>query len=106
VEAQAEGTPVLALGRGGARETVATLPPNRSGMFFAEPDPAAIAACVRDFTEQEGMFSRAACRAQAALFAPEVFRTRFAGFVDEQMALHRDLGAGQERSGHRLKALA
>jgi hypothetical protein len=35
-----------------------------------------------------------------------VFRTRFAGFVDEQMALHRDLGAGQERSGHRLKALA
>ena len=106
VEAQAEGTPVLALGRGGARETVATLPPNRSGMFFAEPDPASIAACVREFTEQEGTFSRAACRAQAAQFAPEVFRTRLADFIDAQLALHHDLGASRGRSGHRLKALA
>lgn len=106
VEAQAEGTPVLALGRGGARETVADLAPNRSGMFFADPEPATIAACIRDFVGQEGTFSRAACRAQAAQFSPDGFRARFAEFVDRQLALHHDLVPGRERSRPHLKALA
>ncbi|WP_375462540.1 glycosyltransferase [uncultured Methylobacterium sp.] len=102
VEAQSEGTPVLALGRGGARETVATQPPNRSGMFFSDPEPSLIAACIRDFTAQEATFSRAACRAQAAQFSPETFRARFSGFVERQMALHHDAGPVRDRTPPRL----
>ncbi len=39
VEAQAEGTPVLALERGGARETVIAHGPGQTGMFFKTPEP-------------------------------------------------------------------
>ena len=43
VEAQSEGTPVLALGRGGARESIAGTGPHATGMFFESAEPAAIA---------------------------------------------------------------
>ncbi|MCK2053827.1 glycosyltransferase [Methylobacterium sp. 37f] len=89
VEAQSEGTPVLALGRGGVRETVQPHGPHRTGLFFETPEPEAIAACIREFIRQESGFTREACRAQAEPFSAEVFRLRFSRFVDEQMALHR-----------------
>ncbi|MDB5618123.1 glycosyltransferase [Tardiphaga sp.] len=85
VEAQAEGAPVLALGRGGARETVSAAPGNRTGMFFDSTEPAAIAQCVRAFVAQEDTFSRADCRARAAGFSAERFRAEFVAFVDAQM---------------------
>ncbi|MBL7309511.1 glycosyltransferase family 4 protein, partial [Escherichia coli] len=84
-----EGTPVLALGRGGARETVQTRGPQRTGMFFDVPEPEAIAECVRRFLLQESYFTREACWAQAETFSAELFRSRFSNFVDDQMALHR-----------------
>lgn len=84
VEAQSEGTPVLALGRGGVRETVAT-GLHRTGMFFAQPEPGVIAECVRAFEMQEHLFSRSACRAQAKQFAPERFRSQFKAFVDKEV---------------------
>ena len=50
VEAQACGTPVIAYGRGGVRETVVGHPaPGATGLFFAEQSPGAIAEAVRDF---------------------------------------------------------
>ncbi|CAO4163500.1 glycosyltransferase [Methylorubrum populi] len=85
VEAQAEGTPVLALGRGGACETILTQGPNRTGLFFDEPTAEAIAACIRTFVSIEGSFSRAACRAQAEQFSAERFRREFTAFVAAQM---------------------
>lgn len=89
VEAQSEGTPVLALGRGGARETVQVHGPNRTGLFFDTPEPDAIASCVCDFIRQEDSFSREACRNQAEPFSAELFRIRFSRFVDEQLVMHR-----------------
>ncbi len=86
VEAQAEGTPVLALGRGGARETVLTRGPHRTGLFFADPTAEAIAACLRAFVATEGEFSREACRVQAERFSAERFRQEFTTLVDEALA--------------------
>jgi glycosyltransferase involved in cell wall biosynthesis len=82
VEASSEGTPVLALGRGGSLETIRDAPPDRTGMFFKNPDPGEIARCIRSFTEQEQSFSADACRRQAARFSEERFRTEFKAFVD------------------------
>nr|WP_284701169.1 glycosyltransferase [Rhodoplanes tepidamans] len=85
VEAMSEGTPVLALGLGGAREIVSSSLPNRSGMFFLTPSPDDIAACVRAFAAQEHTFSRTVCRQQAARFSAERFRSELTAFVDKQM---------------------
>jgi glycosyltransferase involved in cell wall biosynthesis len=81
VEAQSEGTPVLALGRGGAREAVSSSAAQRTGMFFDTPDPTAIVACVREFVGQEELFSRATCREWARQFAAEQFRNALTAFV-------------------------
>ncbi|MDR3460684.1 MAG: glycosyltransferase [Beijerinckiaceae bacterium] len=86
VEAQSEGTPVLALARGGVLETVRASFPNRTGLFFATPEPDDIAVCVKVFVEEERSFSREACRYQAALFSDERFRTQFKDFVYQEMA--------------------
>lgn len=106
LEASSEGTPVLALGRGGARETVQARGPQRSGMFFERPEPEAIAACVRGFIQQENNFTREACRAQADQFSAELFRVRFSRFVEEQMALHRAACEPRIRTLPRLEAVS
>lgn len=85
VEAQSEGAPVLAFGRGGARETVSASPELRTGMFFDSNEPKAIAECVRAFVAQEASFSRADCRTQAEKFSAERFRSELTSFVNEQM---------------------
>lgn len=81
VEAMSEGTPVLALNRGGARESVSATAP-RSGMFFANATPAEIADCVRSFVAQEDHFSSSECRKQAQRFSAERFRRELEDVVD------------------------
>ncbi|SDA14143.1 Glycosyltransferase involved in cell wall bisynthesis [Methylobacterium sp. UNC378MF] len=105
VEATSEGTPVLALGRGGARETVQIRGPQRTGMFFDKPEPQAIADCVRRFLQQQSHFTREACWAQAELFSADLFRSRFANFVDEQLVLHRAACETRPRILPRLEAV-
>ena len=68
VEAQAAGTPVLALRGGGALETVRE---GETGLFFDAPTPQAIRD-VLDAAEAK-TWDRAALRANAERFAPEVF---------------------------------
>jgi glycosyltransferase involved in cell wall biosynthesis len=89
VEAQSEGTPVLALGRGGVRETVATSLAQRTGMFFSNPEPQEIAACIRAFVTQEHTFSRPLCRAQASRFSAERFRAEFTACVEKEVETAR-----------------
>jgi glycosyltransferase involved in cell wall biosynthesis len=84
VEAMAEGTPVLALGRGGVRETVVTSL-RRTGMFFPTPSPDDIAGCVRNFIKEEDTFLPENSKMQASRFSPERFRTEFKAFVDSVM---------------------
>jgi glycosyltransferase involved in cell wall biosynthesis len=110
VEAQSEGTPVLALGRGGSRETVSAAPGHRTGMFFDSTRPEAIAQCVRAFVAQEDTFSRAECRARAETFSAERFRTELMAFVNSQMGTftgerrrEADGGAASNRPGLRRR---
>lgn len=104
VEAMSEGTPVLALDKGGTRETVTAFGPNRSGMFFPDADPDRIAACVRDFVGQETTFSSEACRRAAEQFSAERFHARFARYVEGLLAQHRAALRPQARP--RLEAVS
>jgi glycosyltransferase involved in cell wall biosynthesis len=83
VEAQAHGTPVIALGRGGAVDTVRDLDdPAPTGVLFSEQTPEAIATAVRLFERNEHRITGAACRENAQRFSAERFRKEFGAFVD------------------------
>ncbi len=83
VEAMAEGTPVIAYGRGGCLETVVD---GQTGMFFHEQTPEAVLAAIRRFTEREGAISPEACRSHAEKFADSRFRAELIDAVDRTMA--------------------
>lgn len=72
LEAQAAGTPVIAYGVGGARETVVE---NETGLFFGEQSARALCAAIETFEARQ--WSPARCRENAARFTPQVFRDTF-----------------------------
>jgi glycosyltransferase involved in cell wall biosynthesis len=83
VEAQACGTPVIALGRGGALETIRGLDhPQPTGVFFGEQSPAAIIQAVVQFEEHIDLIFTQTCHANAERFNTERFRREFSTFVD------------------------
>lgn len=78
VEAQACGTPVIAFGRGGARDIVL---PGETGVFFEAQTSDAIIGAVEAF---EGLsIDPAACRANAERFSHDAFRAAMRRVVDE-----------------------
>jgi glycosyltransferase involved in cell wall biosynthesis len=98
VEAQSEGTPVLAFGKGGACESIVASGPRPTGMFFDKADPQSIAECVRAFVAKEKTISRLDCRQRAAFFSAERFRSQFVATVNEEMERLRAGGQGLELS--------
>lgn len=90
VEAQARGTPVIALGRGGAREIVRVGVPSPTGLFFERPEPELIAAAVREFLAAPERFKAEACHANATRFATHRFEQDFGRFVRTHWSRHRD----------------
>src|SRR5207237_9117708 len=91
LEAQACGTPVIALRRGGVTETVrgAGEPGENgatTGVFFGEQTPAAIGHAVRRFEELEGRIAPSDCRANAERFGRDRFRREMRAWVDDQWA--------------------
>lgn len=101
VEAQAHGTPVLALRRGGVRETVLERGDESTGIFFDNPSPESIAGAVSTFMRLETAFRREHCHANARRFAKERFINEFGGFVNQRFA---DFTRGMERPAERLAA--
>ncbi|MCC7028766.1 MAG: glycosyltransferase [Chitinophagaceae bacterium] len=87
VEAQATGTPVLALKYGGYLETVAE---GLSGYFFEEQTVESIMQAVNYF-EQNPLCDHAGISAHAAFFSAEKFREAFGQFVHakHQAFMHR-----------------
>ncbi len=84
VEAQAAGCPVIAYGRGGARETVIPYPaPGATGLFFDHPSVEVLAAAVERFEKVEGVLAREDCRRNAERFARERFVTGLRSTVGE-----------------------
>jgi glycosyltransferase involved in cell wall biosynthesis len=83
LEAQACGTPVIGFGKGGVRETVIGLDdPDPTGVFFEEHTVASLVAAVACFEREQHRISPIACRANAARFSPERFRTELRAYVD------------------------
>ena len=83
VEAQAAGTPVIAYGVGGARDTVVPWPAEgATGVFFDAQTGAALADAVRRFESVEASFDSATLRANAERFSNARFRERLRGIVE------------------------
>ena len=96
VEAQASGRPVVALRAGGVLETVVE---GRTGTFYDEPEPDSLMAAVRAFDTLA--VDPQDCVDQAARFAPEIFRERFAAIVAQTIEAERQGGADDRRAGRR-----
>lgn len=87
VEALACGTPVIALRRGGAAETVTGLDADEpTGVFFEEQTAESVAAAVRSFEQNSHRILGAACRRRAERFSAQRFRSEFAAFVAQKHA--------------------
>ena len=78
VEAMAAGCPVIALGRGGAMDTVA---PGVSGILFKEQTVEALVDAIRDFESCQGEFDPSRIAEQAQRFDTSHFKMKFTEFV-------------------------
>jgi glycosyltransferase involved in cell wall biosynthesis len=78
VEAQAAGTPVVALGKGGSLETIRGLDHARpTGVLFDQQTVASVQEGVQRFERELQRVLPAACRENAARFSGERFRREF-----------------------------
>ena len=79
VEAQAAGTPVVALARGGATETVV---PGETGLLFADQTPQSLTQAIRAFEEGELRTDSLRLREHAERFSRERFLKEFRELID------------------------
>lgn len=75
VEALASGKPVIALGRGGALESVPTAHPT-AGVFFQDPEEAQLAAAIEQFERIEKSICPRELQAAATRFSEAEFQRR------------------------------
>ena len=102
LEAQAMGRPVIALGRGGALETV--VPDSQSwkpetgidkiatskptGVFFYEQTPEALIKAIKHFESIASQFDANAIRTHAQKFDVSVYTERMKTFIEKKLASH------------------
>ena len=85
VEAQACGTPVIAFGKGAARETIRGLSQKSpTGVFFDEQTPSAVLDAVLLFERESQFIKASACRDNALRFSTERFRTEITNFIQKE----------------------
>jgi glycosyltransferase involved in cell wall biosynthesis len=88
VEAQACGTPVIAYGRGGARDIVIAPPDTRpTGIFFQEQTTASLIAAVERFESMPDAIRPEDCRANAERFSAAHFRQHFRRVVNDALGI-------------------
>jgi glycosyltransferase involved in cell wall biosynthesis len=91
LEAMASGRPVIALGRGGALETVVAPggddPP--TGLFFQDQTPDSLVAAIREFERDPGRFEPKALRRRAEAFDRPLFKDRIRGYLEARLAERR-----------------
>ncbi len=76
LEAQAAGAPVIALGAGGALETIL---PDQTGLFFDMPSTASLLGALEEFESRS--WDPVHCRKQAETFTQARFRREFSAFL-------------------------
>lgn len=85
VEAQACGTPVIALGLGGTLETVRDIrhhPENGTGVLFPTQTEVDLMAAVQTFEQYRDRFNPEVLRVHARSFSAEVFQQRYFSFIE------------------------
>jgi glycosyltransferase involved in cell wall biosynthesis len=82
---------VIAYAKGGVLETVTP----RTGLFFSEQTPAALAAAVRQFDTWEAGFRPEEARAQAQRFAKAAFHRAILAEVEALLRSPASSGAAQ-----------
>jgi glycosyltransferase involved in cell wall biosynthesis len=91
LEAMASGRPVIALGLGGALETV--VPPGGpeppSGVFFERQTVDDLILAIRDFERAPGRFEPKTLRRRAETFDRPVFKERVKAYLEGRLAAHR-----------------
>lgn len=106
-EAQFCGTPVIAFGRGGARDIVRNLGNEKwpTGVLFNRQTAASVCEAVEYFEQHREKMSPDACRRNALRFAPDRFRAQIAHafneasaslYDDQDMRAFEDLPAAAE----------
>lgn len=83
LEAQSAGTPVIALGKGGYRETIVE---NKTGIFFEREHPEALADALLRFERMK--LDPLEIRDNAKQFDRAVFREQFLNFLIDKSILH------------------
>jgi glycosyltransferase involved in cell wall biosynthesis len=97
VEAQACGTPVIAYGRGGARDIVVGLDGDQpTGVLFEPQTAEALALAVRRFDVLKGRIPAEACRNNAERFSVAAFRARIIALVEDAMSAGAATARGTE----------
>lgn len=87
VEAQACGTPVIAFGRGGARDIVRVPPdPAPTGLLFAEQTADSLVAALARFDALAPAITPEACRRNAERFGQARFREEITALVARHLA--------------------
>ncbi|MFA5158341.1 MAG: glycosyltransferase [Patescibacteria group bacterium] len=82
VEAMAAGRPVIALGVGGATETVVA---GKTGEFFSSTDsPSDLIETLAEFEKKYYRYKTEDCKTQARKFSVEVFEKEFKKFIEEK----------------------
>lgn len=85
VEAQACGTPVIAYGAGGAKETVKDIrhyPDRATGLLFSPQTASALVEAVETFEAKFDQFLPETAYQQASQFSPQQFHTAYLDFLD------------------------
>ncbi len=92
-EAQAWGTPLIALGRGGARDIVRPLGEmdRPTGILFRRQTSTDVRDAVQHFETNGQAISPAACRHNALRFSASRFRKELEGAFERTLALHRTI---------------
>jgi glycosyltransferase involved in cell wall biosynthesis len=92
VEAQACGTPVIALRRGGACETVRPFGESQAtGLFFERQDVASVVDAVERFEKICHLINPKDCRMNACRFSGERFRSELSAYVHKKWDMFREM---------------
>jgi glycosyltransferase involved in cell wall biosynthesis len=87
LEAMASGTPIIALEKGGALETVI---PNETGLFFQEPKSLFLAEAILDFEKKKALFQPSKCRERAREFSRLRFQKELTNWISRGNSLPPD----------------
>ncbi len=86
LEAQACGTPVIALGHGGTAETVRPLGRDKpTGVWFKEQTVESLLEAIDQFVADGETISAQSCRDNALSFSDEQFRKNLMGYIDSRL---------------------